>query len=125
MLVITVKTGLTHNRKVYREGDVFKIKDEYPGKTLLEWFPEDISEEEWEARQMKHYHEILFRRLTEEELKKAYGDGKVDLDQMNPDQKKIIKTGIKSKAAEMRVLSEQMQKEAEAEDEEEEEKKKA
>lgn len=119
MLVITLKTGLTHNRNVYREGDVFEIKKEYPGSTLLREFPEDISEEEWTARQMKMYGEILFRRLSEAELKKAYGEGKVELDMMNDEQKKIIKAGVSSKIAEMRALSEQMKKEVEEEEEKE------
>lgn len=127
MLVITVKTGLTHDRRVYREGDVFEIKKEYPGSTLIRDFPEDISEEDWTARQMKMYGEILFRRLSEEELKKAYGDGKVDIDMMNDEQKKIIKAGVSSKIAEMKILAERMKQEAEEvdiEEEEQEEKKK-
>jgi len=122
MLVITVKTGLTHDRRVYREGDVFEIKKEYPGSTLLRDFPEDISEEDWTARQMKMYGEILFRRLSEAELRKAYGDGKVDIDMMNEDQKKIIKAGVSAKISEMKILAERMKQEAEEVDIEEEEK---
>jgi len=121
MLFITVKTGTTYNRRVYREGEIFEI---LPSDTTM-WrvygLSEDITAEELKSR---FKGEELFRLPTDDEIKKAYGEGKVDLEQMSADQKKIIKTGIKSKAAEMRVLSEQMQKEAEAEDEEEEEKKK-
>jgi len=120
MIVICTLTGLTYQRRVWREGEIFLIKG--TGDALARDYPESISDEEMLRKQMKSHHKQIFRRPTEEELKKAYADGKVDLDDMTVDQKKIIKAGVSSKIAEMRALSEQMKEEVEEEEEEEEEK---
>jgi len=106
---------------VLLEGDIFLIKGE--GDRLAKDYPESITDEEMLRKQMKTHHKQIFRRLTEEELRKAYGDGKVDLDDMTVDQKKIIKAGVSSKIAEMRALSEQMKEEVEEEEEIEKKKK--
>jgi hypothetical protein len=101
-----------------REGDIFLVKG--MGDALARDYPENITDEEMLRRQMKSHHKQIFRRPTEEELKAAYADGKVDLDDMTVDQKKIIKAGVSSKIAEMRALSEQMKEEVEEEEIEEE-----
>ena len=116
MIVLCTLTGLTYKRKVMREGDIFDTK----GGGIEKDYPEDITDEEMLRKQMKSHGEQVFRRLTEEELRKAYGEGKVDLDDMDEEQKKIIKAGVSSKIAEMRALSEQMKEEVEEEEEEEE-----
>ena len=121
MIVICTLTGLTYKRRVMLEGDIFLVKGE--GDALAKQYPENITDEEMLRKQMKSHHKQIFRRLTEDELKAAYGEGKVDLDDMNEKQKKIIKAGVKAKAAEMRILSQKMEEEAEEEEEQEEKKK--
>ncbi len=116
MIVICTLTGLTYKRKVMREGDIFDTK----GGVVEKDYPENITDEEMLRKQMKSHGKQVFRRLTEEELRKAYADGKVDLDDMDEEQKKIIKAGVSSKIAEMRALSEQMKEEVEEEEIEEE-----
>jgi DNA mismatch repair ATPase MutS len=101
-----------------RERDIFLVKG--MGDALARDYPENITDEEMLRKQMKSHHKQIFRRPTEEELKAAYADGKVDLDDMTVDQKKIIKAGVSSKIAEMRALSEQMKEEIEEEEIEEE-----
>ena len=118
MIVICTLTGLTYQRRVMREGDIFLIKGE--GDRLAKDYPDSITDEEMLRKQMKTHHKQIFRRLTEDELKAAYADGKVDLDDMDEEQKKIIKAGVSSKIAEMRALSEQMKEEVEEEEIEEE-----
>ena len=120
MIVICTLTGLTYQRRVWREGEIFLIKG--MGDALAKQYPENITDEEMLRKQMKSHHKQIFRRPTEEELKKAYGDGSVDLDMMNDEQKKIIKEGIRAKVAEMRILSQKMEEEVGAEEEVEEEK---
>jgi len=116
MIVICTLTGLTYKRKVMREGDIFDTK----GGVVEKDYPENITDEEMLRKQTKSGGKQKFRRPTEEELKKAYSEGKVDLDDMTVDQKKIIKAGVSSKIAEMRALSEQMKEEVEEEEEAEE-----
>jgi len=116
MIVICTLTGLTYKRKVMREGYIFDTK----GGVVEKDYPENITDEEMLRKQMKSHGKQVFRRLTEEELRKAYGEGKVDLDDMDEEQKKIIKAGVTSKIAEMRALSEQMKEEVEEEEIEEE-----
>jgi hypothetical protein len=117
MIVICTSTGLTYERRLMREGDIFLIKT---GSLLARsGYSEEISDELMLRKQMRSHHKQIFRRPTEDELKAAYADGKVDLDDMTVDQKKIIKAGVSSKIAEMRALSEQMKEEVEEEEEEE------
>ena len=99
-----------------REGDIFDTK----GGVVEKDYPENITDEEMLRKQTKSGGKQKFRRPTEEELKKAYSEGKVDLDDMDEEQKKIIKAGVSSKIAEMRALSEQMKEEVEEEEIEEE-----
>lgn len=111
MIVICTLTGLTYERKLLREGDIFLIRQ---GSALSRaGYSENVTDEEMLRKQMKSHGKQIFRRITEDELKAAYGDGKVDLDDMNDEQKKIIKAGVSSKIAEMRALSEQMKEEVE------------
>ena len=120
MIVICTSTGLTYRRRVMREGEIFLVKGT---DALARDYPDSITDEEMLRRQMKSHHKQIFRRPTEEELKAAYADGKVDLNDMTVDQKKIIKAGVSAKIAEMRALSEQMKEEVEEEEEEEKKKK--
>lgn len=119
MLLVSLIPGLTVGNKMYQPGEIFEVVE-----GDLTWnsygFSEDITDEQIK---MKFKETEEFRRPTEEELKKAYGEGKVDLDQMNDTQKKIIKAAIRSKAAELRSLSEEMQKETNEFEEEEAKKK--
>lgn len=118
MLLVSMIDGLTVGSKMYKTGEVFEITPDN-----LSWKPlrlaEDMTDEQIKMAFRGRKEE--FRRPTEEELKKAYGDGSVDLDMMNDEQKKIIKEGIRAKVAEMRILSQKMEEEVGTEEEVEEE----
>lgn len=119
MLLVSMIDGLTVGSKMYQTGEVFEITpDNLAWKSL--GLAEDITDEQ--IKMSFRGGTELFRRPREEQLKKAYGNGSVDLDMMNDEQKKIIREGVRAKAAEMRILSKKMEEEVGAEEEVEEEK---
>lgn len=96
MLAICTKDGLTVGSKLYRAGEVFvlsgELGEEYKG----------LSDERFIRKQHKVYKEVLFRRPTPDEIRKAIAEKKLgerDI-KTNLDQKqfKIAMEYLRSKA---------------------------
>lgn len=64
-------------------------------------FPGCVQDEKKEPESDKRW----VRGLSGEELKKAFAEGKVDMDELDAEQKKFIRQCVHRKAAEMRALS--------------------
>lgn len=112
MLLICLHTGLTHSRRVWKEGEIFDSKkgDRFSQFVDRE-YSEDMDKEAWEMKQLRHYGKPMFRRLTDTELRDAFGKGLIILEQMTESQKQVISGAIKSKIEEIKVTSESLKKE--------------
>jgi len=71
MLVICTKDGVTVGSKLYMVGDVFVLAG------VLETEYAELTDERWMKKQNKVYGEILFRRPTADELRKAIAEKKI------------------------------------------------
>lgn len=112
MLLICLETGLTFNRKVLRKGEIFEaLEGNIHGKFALREYPESLSNEDWERKQVLYYGRFMFRWLTDEELRDAFAKGLIILEQMSDRQKKVISGAIKGKIDEIRVTSEKLKQE--------------
>ena len=73
MLVICTKTGLTYDRKVYREGEIFILSGAIEGEY------KNLSDEAWKRKQRKVYSgDVVFRQPTSDEIIVAIRDKKLD-----------------------------------------------
>lgn len=73
MLVICAKTGLTYDRKIYEEGDIFILSGN------LEREFEGLSGDRWIRKQKKIYSDVLFRLPTSGEIIEALKSGKLSI----------------------------------------------
>lgn len=113
MLLKVLHTGLTFQRKVWREGEIFEVteKGTAQDKWMLREYPATMSEVDWEKKQIRYYGISMFRRLNDTELRDSFGKGLIILDQMSDEEKKVISETIKGKIDEIRVTSEKLKQE--------------
>jgi hypothetical protein len=98
MLVICAKTGLTYDRKIYSEGDIFILSGS------LEREFEGLSGDRFERKQKKIYSDVLFRLPTSGEIIEALQSKKLTItaaskEHLSKSQLKIALEYAKSKKA--------------------------